>query len=410
MTDTVFAKGWVEERLAAALAAVGGGVDGAEALFRGGEESHLRIAESRVIQAAQVIKGKITLRVIGDQREARASTTDLTDAGLRRCALQVSERVAAAPRSNEPLTLASPRALSAPSPRALHLPTARLDGPTKARWLAEACRAHEADDLSLAGRFHSGVATMAVRSTNGTSAHHIGSWVDLNLSALERPAGHKASSYRAFFDTAVDESTVDRLQHEVRDECHRAHDPIAVDPGAWDVVLAPAAVAELLEWMAMIAFTSRSSEEGTSFIAGRQGEAVTGDVITLVDDALMPHQIGVPMPFDVEGQPKQRVSLVQRGVARGVVHDTTSGRRAGCASTGHAQSDDEFPTSGSRAGHIHLEPGTGTPDEMIQRVERGLLVTRFHYVNGMLEPRRAVMTGLLRDGAFRIDPAEHPPT
>ena len=40
---------------------------------------------------------------------------------------------------------------------------------------------------------------------------------------------------------------------------------------------------------------------------------------------------------------------------------------------------------------------------MIQRVERGLLVTRFHYVNAMLEPRRAVMTGLLRDGAFLIE-------
>lgn len=40
---------------------------------------------------------------------------------------------------------------------------------------------------------------------------------------------------------------------------------------------------------------------------------------------------------------------------------------------------------------------------MIARVERGLLVTRFHYVNGMLEPRRAVMTGLLRDGAFLIE-------
>ncbi len=43
---------------------------------------------------------------------------------------------------------------------------------------------------------------------------------------------------------------------------------------------------------------------------------------------------------------------------------------------------------------------------MIARVERGLLVTRFHYVNGMLEPRRAVMTGLLRDGAFLIEGGE----
>jgi PmbA protein len=401
--DSVFDKGWIDERTASLLGHVAGESDGAEALFRGDEGSHLRLAESRIIQAGQVVEAKVTLRVIADQREARASTTDLTDSGLRRCAALALSRATAAPRASEPLQLSTPTEVAPPSARSLDVATAALDGPTKARWLAEACRAHEADDLSLAGRFHSGLNTMAVRSSAGVTAHHVGSWVDVNLSALERPAGHRASAYRAYFDTRVDESIIDRLQSTVRDECHRAHDPITVDPGAWDVVLAPAAVAELLEWMATIAFSSKAVEDGTSFIAGREGKSVTGEHISLVDDASMPHGIGVPQPFDVEGQPKRRVSLVTSGMAQGVVHDTVSGRRAGCGSTGHAQCDDEFPTSGSRAAHVHLEPGTGTPEEMIQRVERGLLVTRFHYVNAMLEPRRAVMTGLLRDGAFLIE-------
>ena len=401
--ESVFDKAWVHERLDYLLSQVAGVSDGAEALFRGDEGSHLRLAESRIIQAGQVVEAKLTLRVLVDDREARASTTDLTDEGLKRCAALAHARASSAPRSKEPLQLAVPTSITRAQGRAFDAPTARLDGPTKARWLREACRAHEADDLSLAGRFHSGLSTMAVRSTTGVSAHHNGSWVDLNLSALERPAGHRASAYRAYFNTAIEESIVNELAGVVRDECHRAHDPIVIEPGAWDVVLAPAAVAELLEWMGMIAFSSQSAEDGTSFIAGREGESVTGAHISLVDDASMPHEIGVPMPFDVEGQPKRRVSLVDAGVARGVVHDTTSGRRAGCASTGHAQCDDEFPTSGSRAAHIHLEPGSGSPEEMIERVDRGLLVTRFHYVNGMLDPRRAVMTGLLRDGAFLIE-------
>jgi PmbA protein len=401
--DSVFDKGWIDERVAALLGHVAGESDGAEALFRGDEGSHLRLAESRIIQAGQVVEAKVTLRVIVDQREARSSTTDLTDDGLRACAALALDRAASAPRSGAPLQLATPVEVAQPATRALDPSTAALDGPTKARWLAEACRAHEADDLSLAGRFHSGLSTMAVRSSAGVVADHIGSWADVNLSALERPAGHHASAYRAYFDTRVDEAIIDRLQRTVRDECHRAHDPITVEPGAWDVVLAPAAVAELLEWMGTIAFTSKSAEEGTSFIAGHEGQSVTGEHISLFDDASMPHGIGIPQPFDVEGQPKRRVSLVASGVAQGVVHDTASGRRAGCMSTGHAQCDDEFPTSGSRAAHIHMEPGTGSPEEMVQRVGRGLLVTRFHYVNGMLEPRRAVMTGLLRDGAFLIE-------
>ena len=42
-------------------------------------------------------------------------------------------------------------------------------------------------------------------------------------------------------------------------------------------------------------------------------------------------------------------------------------------------------------------------EDLIGQVERGLFITRLHYVNGMIEPRRAVMTGLLRDGAFLIE-------
>ena len=401
--ESEFDRTWIAERLGALLGHVRGECDGAEALFRGDEGSHVRLAESRIIQAGQVVEAKVTLRIVVDQREARASTTDLTDYGLRQCAALATSRARSAPRAAEAIVLALPSDIGPSDGRVLDQATAALDGRIKAQWLDEACRAHEADDLSLAGRFHSGLNTIAVRSTTGVNAFHQGTWVDVNLSALERPAGHRASAYRAYFDTCVSESNINALAQAVREECHRAHDPISVAPGAWDVVLAPAAVAELLEWMGTIAFTSRSAEEGTSFIAGRQGESVTGEHISLIDDASMPHGIGVPLPFDVEGQPKRRVSLVDKGIARGVVHDTMSGTRAGCASTGHAQCDDEFPTSGSRAAHIHLEPGTGTPEAMVERVKRGLLVTRFHYVNGMLEPRRAVMTGLLRDGAFLIE-------
>ena len=240
-------------------------------------------------------------------------------------------------------------------------------------------------------------------SSRGVNSFHQGSFSDLCLSALERPAGHLASAYRARFDAAITESDVDRMWREVKDECERAHDPQKIDPGAWDVVLAPAAVTELLEWLGDIAFTSKSVDDGMSFVSANLGERVTGEAITITDDASMPEGIGVPMPFDVEGQPKHRVELVGSGVAKGIVHDTQSGRKAGCQTTGHAQIDDEFPASGSRPAHLHIQPGEATLEELIGQVDRGLFITRLHYVNGMIEPRRAVMTGLLRDGAFLIE-------
>lgn len=405
--ETSFPRDRVDERLdhtlRRALDAAGGGADGVEAVLRASEASHLRLAESAVVQAADVVEGKVIVRAVVAGREARAITTDLTDDGLAACACLAVSRARSAPASAEPLVLAPPVEVPAAPSWALDLDTASLDAETKSRWLRPAFRAHEKDGLALAGRFHTGLMTVAVRSTAGVAAYHQGSFADLSLSALERPAGHRASSFRARVDARIDEGAVDEMQATVRDECHRAHDPVVLAPGDWDVVLAPAATAELLEWLATIAFSSETLDDGTSFVAGNEGRQVTGAAVTLVDDASMPHRRGVPLPFDVEGQPKRRVTLVDRGVARDFVHDTRTARRHGCSGTGHAQLDELFPRPGSRANHLHLEPGDATPEDLVRRVSRGLLITRFHYVNAMIEPRRAVMTGLLRDGAFLIE-------
>jgi len=160
-------------------------------------------------------------------------------------------------------------------------------------------------------------------------------------------------------------------------------------------------VVELLEWLASIGFTSRSFEEETSFQFGRIGTPVTGDV-TIADDPACRSGVGIPSPFDWEGVTRRPVTFLEHGVARGVVHDLRSAAVAGCASTGHAVGGGPFPDGHAAPAHVVLAPGRATREELLASMERGLWVTRFHYVNGMLDPRRAVMTGLTRDGTFRI--------
>ena len=98
MGDSVFHAAWVHGRLQRAITALDGEVDGAEAVFRGAEAHHSRIAESTLLQAGKIDEGRLTLRAVADGREARAMTTDLSDAGLALCAKMALERVRAAPR------------------------------------------------------------------------------------------------------------------------------------------------------------------------------------------------------------------------------------------------------------------------------------------------------------------------
>src|SRR5258708_10535041 len=52
--------------------------------------------------------------------------------------------------------------------------------------------------------------------------------------------------------------------------------------------------------------------------------------------------------------------------------------------------------------------GTSTREELIASTKLGIWVTRFNYVNGLLEPKSALMTGTTRDGTFLIRDGREP--
>jgi predicted Zn-dependent protease len=94
------------------------------------------------------------------------------------------------------------------------------------------------------------------------------------------------------------------------------------------------------------------------------------------------------------------VDLVARGIARGIVHDTFTAGRAGCESTGHAHPAPTpygpFPTS------LFMGAGRASKESLLRGIERGIWVTRFHYVN-VMDPRATVITGMTRDGTFLVE-------
>jgi predicted Zn-dependent protease len=167
----------------------------------------------------------------------------------------------------------------------------------------------------------------------------------------------------------------------------------------------PEAVCELLEWLGSIAFAAPEVEQGTSPMAGRIGERITGESITITEDPLGDETVA--SPFDREGVWRRRVPLVERGVAREVLYDRTYAARllgAATRSTGSAVHAEFGAEAGVGASALAIEPGdAASVEELIAGMDRGLYVCRLHYVNGLLEPRRAVMTGLTRDGCFLVE-------
>ena len=181
--------------------------------------------------------------------------------------------------------------------------------------------------------------------------------------------------------------------------CLLRHAPVSLPIGTYEVILEPEAVAELLVWLGYITFGAKQLKERTSAFAGRLGDTVAAPSVTIVDDGT--DADGLRLPFDAEGTLKQRVLLIERGRAAGVVYDTMHGALYGRPSTGHALTPGD--TEGPLPMNLFLESGTSSREEMIRRCERGLLIPRFHYVNGLLGPRDTLMTGLTREGACLIE-------
>jgi PmbA protein len=292
-----------------------------------------------------------------------------------------------------------------PSPARFVETTATTTPEERVERLAPVLSAIRNAGLVSAGMLETTSVALAMATTGGCARSHDASVASFRVWALETPGAGGAAGYGGQVHRDVNELRLAEETERALRVCGMSRDPAALDAGTYDVVMEPEAVTELLEWLAAIAFAAPEVEQGTSPLAGRLGERITGEGVDLAEDPMCDDPaLGFGLPFDREGTWRSRVALVERGVARAVLYDRTYGARMGAASTGSAA----LPGLGSAGGvgATSLMMGAGTAAsvaELVAGVERGIYVCRLHYVNGLLEPRRAVMTGLTRDGCFLVE-------
>jgi PmbA protein len=110
-----------------------------------------------------------------------------------------------------------------------------------------------------------------------------------------------------------------------------------------------------------------------SFLAGKLGEKIASDHITVVDDGTLPGLFGTS-PWDDEGVPSRRTVVIRNGVLESYLLNTYSGRRLGLRTTGNAA---RGVTGNARVGHgnFYVEPGNRSEREIVSGIRSGLYVT-----------------------------------
>jgi len=121
------------------------------------------------------------------------------------------------------------------------------------------------------------------------------------------------------------------------------------------------------------AVSGYSLYKGASFLAGQLDKPLAPEYVTVYDDGRVVGGLG-SRPFDGEGLPTRRTTVVERGVLKSYLLDTYSGRKLGLASTGNAsRSVGENPSVGPT--NFYLASGTKTAQDIIKSVKQGLYVT-----------------------------------
>lgn len=110
-----------------------------------------------------------------------------------------------------------------------------------------------------------------------------------------------------------------------------------------------------------------------SFLAGKLGEKVASEELTIIDDATMPGLFG-SVPFDDEGVVSRRTVVIDRGVLKSYLLNSYCARKLGLKTTGNA-SRGLSGNAGVGTGNFHIAAGVVTEEDMIASVRQGLYVT-----------------------------------
>lgn len=144
------------------------------------------------------------------------------------------------------------------------------------------------------------------------------------------------------------------------------------------VVLHPHAAAMILGILSS-SFSADAVLKGRSLLAGRIGQPVASEPVTITDDARLPDGLA-SRPFDGEGVPAQRNELIQAGVLRSYLHNTYTAKRSGERSTASAvRSYKSVPEVG--VSNLVLTPGETSREALLARVDNGLHVSQLHGLN-----------------------------
>jgi PmbA protein len=143
---------------------------------------------------------------------------------------------------------------------------------------------------------------------------------------------------------------------------------------------------------------------GISCFIDKLGERVASDRIALYDDAQVAGGVG-STPFDDEGNPTGRTTIIENGVLKTHLHNSLTAKKYKTKSTANATRTRLYRTWMPLPWNVLVKEGEHSDEELFEEVKNGLFVNNITYVR-FQDYRKGDFSGIIRDGLFKIENGE----
>jgi TldD protein len=367
----------VEKLLSAAMSR---GAEFAEVYVERSTTTAVSLDEAKV-RSAQV--GAVTgvgVRAIRGAQVGYAYSDDLDEAALLRTA-QTAALIAEGNRDLGPVALSR---TPLPTYYQVKQPLAAIDVSRKIELVREAdaaARAHDRRVKQVMAGYADQTREILVANTLGRLAEDRQDLCRLGVSCVafgkggERRTGFYGGGGRVDFRFFEDFSPA-QVGREAARQAVATLGAVPAPAGPQTVVLAPGWSGILLHEAVGHGLEADFIRKGTSLFAGKLGEKVASELVTVIDDGTVAGGRG-SLNVDDEGNPGERKVLIEKGVLKGYLYDHLNATLTGQRSTGSGRRQSFRHAPMPRMTNTYLAPGDQTPEEILGGVRKGLYCRQF---------------------------------
>lgn len=368
-----------------------------------------RFANSQVHQNVAQKSGGVRIKAVLGKRVGTVQVNVLERKEVEKAVLQALRLARASPPNSDFKSLPAPKKwkqIVSAFDEATSVSDPMFRG-EKVKEAIETAHAKSSKVQAVAGYLATGASSFAVANSLGVSAWAEVSFAHMKTTVISRSGSSEGFGTAEKHSRKISDIKPSLIAEDAADKSVKSLNAVKIEPAEYEVVLSPLAVSTLLMYVGFMGFSATSYQDGQSFVKYVLNQEAFDKKLNVKDDARDAKTL-LAIPVDGEGVPKRTMKLISDGVVSedSICHNSLTAGKENRKSTGHAPPPiGDFWGDRPTPFNMVMQAGDSSFDEAVADTNHGLFVNTVHYVNPV-EPARAVLTGLTRDGTFLIENGE----